>query len=91
VNVLDAPQVDEDTTVLDDLDFEPRCEARAHGTGTSGHVVDEPAAFLVVAPCGASRMMCAAWVASTLPHQKLVCVPGCRQTHSFTLVKFIPL
>ena len=83
---------DNDLKQIEHLDFEPPCQARPHYTGAWGHVPEQPARWLVEAPCGASKMMCDGWVLSWVADPiALDCQPGCGGYHPYSEVRRIPL
>jgi hypothetical protein len=54
-----------DIEVIEHLDFDAklRCEGALHATGTLGHVVTAPAAWVMTKPCcGGTILKCDGWV-----------------------------
>lgn len=54
--------VDVELVTIEHLDFDPPCEGTHHDEGRWGHIPHEGAKFLVISPCGRSRLMCSGWV-----------------------------
>lgn len=83
--------------VREELDKMPPCESANHDRGVYGHVAAEPAAYLVIAPCGASWMACEGWAvaqptyATTACHKAVIGPQACESVHNSGEFVLIPL
>lgn len=81
------------TSPLEQLDFEHTipCEGQDHYRGYLGHVISEPGAFYVIAPCcGPKLVYCKSRVAKILRDGLLSC-HTCKRQHLTELFQFIPI
>lgn len=85
----------EDTDIVVDVVLEemPACEGRNHPAGKWGHRPPDPAAYLVVAPCGLGTYLCAGWVHAMPNYQLFDCeLPdGCGAHHFMSDLSVTPL
>jgi hypothetical protein len=67
------------------------CDGRDHKRGISGHVVEDPGAFIVVSPCcGPSLIQCAGRVNYWRTYGLIMC-SRCETQHLFEAFTFIPV
>lgn len=81
-----------DIIVSEELEKMPACEGGTHAAALWGHVPADPAAYLVIMPCGANWHACAGWVGYVTRGIYCINVPGtCGGTHDLPEMTFIPL
>lgn len=82
-----------ETDVVELLDFVPSipCEGADHSRGISGHIMEEPGAYMVISPCcGPKVIQCAPRVRYMHESGDLFCC-SCATHHPTTDYTFIPL
>lgn len=80
---MNAVDVDLSTEELSDLFDGIPCQGRAHKHGTFGHVIDEPAKYIMVCPnCGPRAAQCEGRVNVLRLGPKVIC-GTCRHAYEF--------
>lgn len=81
--------VDGSVDIREELDKLPPCTGHTHSFGLWGHRPEDPAHWLVGAPCGCSWFMCNGWVASSKTWPYLNC--ECGAAHEMRELSYLPL
>lgn len=80
-----------ETSAIEHLDFELECQGTGHPREEVGHRLDQPATWVVTAPCGLELLKCNGWVNYVIAIPNLVIRCHCGAVHPVTLHRFIPL
>lgn len=70
-----------DLYVEEELSKLPPCEGDTHFRGLYGHVPDQGASWLMIAPCGSQWLACQGWCEGLSRYTHLYCSPGCEGRH----------